>query len=94
MISQELSQVPQTDDITSRVVRLEISNFYERQSAQAQIDDMHRRLYRLEIAPQRALDNSGWLKICVALLLPLIVFLITGSVEKAVSTAATIVGKH
>ena len=94
MISQELSQVPQTDDITSRVVRLEIASFYERQSAQAQLDDLHRRLYRLELAPQRALDNSGWLKIAIALALPLIVFLVTGSVETAVKTAATIVGKH
>lgn len=82
----------QTEDITSRVTRLEMASYYEKLSTQAQLDDLNRRLSRLELAPLKALDNSGYLKIALALALPVTVFLLTGSVEKAANAARLVSG--
>lgn len=71
-----------------RLTRLEVSNYYEFRALNEIANDLSRRLWRLESAPQRALDSAGYLKLALALLLPLGVFLVTGSAEKALTFMA------
>lgn len=80
------------DDATSRLTRLEVTSFYERQRLDASLNDLHRRLLRLERKPLAELNsNGGWLKIALALALPFAVFLTTGSAEKATLAALQLV---
>jgi hypothetical protein len=85
------------DRMAERVAGLETAMIYERRMTDQAIGQLNQRLTALEQRPAsmdlaKALTTGGWLKIIVAICLPLLVLLATGDLSKAVQAGRLLAG--
>lgn len=86
---------PHQDELramSDRLLRMETAWHYEREALYREIGGLAWQLHtmRQEIAEATVLSPvtaSGWIKLVLAILLPLAVFLVTGSAERAMHAA-------
>jgi hypothetical protein len=88
-------QDQQPDSQAERLTKLEMSLHYERILQLKDIGALALRLTALETAksaPPSDLDRAGWIKILLAVLIPLAVLLVTGSTEQALKALRVVAG--
>jgi hypothetical protein len=75
------------DDLERRIIQLEHQAKSDRQLTQVHLDVLYRRLTTLESHPLRQIPLGTIFRISLALLLPVIVWLVTGDLGKAIRAA-------
>lgn len=83
--------MPSDPEAHERLARLETALGYERVITNRVVWELDRRLSRLEEVAPAAVGTAGWIKLALAVALPLAVLMATGSVEQA-KHAATLFG--
>lgn len=88
----------QQTETRDRLLRLEVSNHYEREALYREIGNLALQIHTLKQEVQHAsvltpVSVTGWLKLALALLLPLAVLLSTGSPRQAMEAAHMAVGR-
>lgn len=91
-----LSTGRQTDPaVVDRLARIETRQHFERVLMDREVAILSLRLTTLERRPQsppvQPIDLSGWVKVAVAVLLPLSVLVVTGSPRQAADVAVKLV---
>lgn len=79
-----------------RIARLETALYYEQLMTRQALQSVRHRLHLLEQRSETSqgysLDTAGMIKLAIAVLLPLAVLVVTGSVDKAVVAYRAVAG--
>ena len=71
------------DDLERRIIHLEHATSSDRQLTQIHLDALYQRLQSLESSPLRQISPGAIFRILMAIGLPVIVWLLTGDLAKA-----------
>ena len=75
------------DDLERRIIQLEHQAKSDRQLTQVHLDQVYRQLQSLQSSPLRQIPLGTIFRISLALLLPIIVWVVTGDLGKALRAA-------